>query len=62
MKKSLWRILLIASLLVPLGVAAQPYPSRPIKLIVPYPPGGKTDVVARVFGQKLSERLGHMLT
>ena len=37
---------------------AQAYPSRPIKLIVPYAPGGNTDIVARIFGQKLGERIG----
>ncbi len=37
---------------------AQPYPSKPIKLIVPYPPGGNTDIVARMYSQKLAERLG----
>ncbi len=37
---------------------AQPYPSKPIKLIVPYPPGGNTDIVARIYSQKLAERLG----
>jgi tripartite-type tricarboxylate transporter receptor subunit TctC len=37
---------------------AQAYPSRPLRIIVPYPPGGGTDIVARLMGQWLSERLG----
>lgn len=37
---------------------AQPFPSKPIRFIVPYPPGGGTDVVARLVGQKLSVGLG----
>ncbi|MFO1312269.1 MAG: tripartite tricarboxylate transporter substrate binding protein [Burkholderiales bacterium] len=41
-----------------LPAAAQPWPSKPIKLIVPYPPGGGNDTLARLFGQKLGERLG----
>jgi tripartite-type tricarboxylate transporter receptor subunit TctC len=36
--------------------AADDYPSRPVRLIVPYPPGGGNDTLARIFGQKLSER------
>ena len=51
-------LLAIAACLSPAGADAQSYPSRPIKLIVPYPAGGNTDIVARVFSQKLAERLG----
>src|SRR5215471_15072931 len=40
------------------GGAAEAYPSRPIHLIVPYPPGGGTDITARLIGQWLSGRLG----
>ena len=39
-------------------VAAQTYPDKPIRLIVGFAPGGFTDVLARVIGQKLTERLG----
>jgi tripartite-type tricarboxylate transporter receptor subunit TctC len=38
--------------------AQQDYPNRPIKLIVPYPPGGGVDTAARIIAQPLSERLG----
>ena len=37
---------------------AQDYPTRPVRWIVPYPAGGATDIVARIIGQSLSERLG----
>ncbi len=37
---------------------AQNFPSKPIKIVVPWAPGGATDVIARVLGQKLGERLG----
>jgi tripartite-type tricarboxylate transporter receptor subunit TctC len=53
-------LLLACSLvaLVPAGSAAQEYPARPIKLIVPFPPGGSNDVVGRMVAAQLGERLG----
>jgi tripartite-type tricarboxylate transporter receptor subunit TctC len=44
--------------LVAAGTLAQSYPAKPVKLIVTYPPGGSSDLLARVFGQKLSEIWG----
>ena len=38
--------------------SAQPYPAKAVSLVVPYPPGGSADILARALGQKLSERLG----
>ena len=58
LKEMLWLLLAAAAGLASMGAIAQPYPSKPIKLIVPYPPGGNTDIVARMYSQKLSERLG----
>jgi len=40
------------------GEAAEVFPTRPIRLIVPYPAGGGTDIVGRVLGQKLHESMG----
>ena len=44
-----------------LAQASGGYPNKPIKLVVPYPPGGPTDIVARVVAQKLSEQLGQSI-
>jgi tripartite-type tricarboxylate transporter receptor subunit TctC len=41
------------------GVRGQPYPTRPVRWIVPFPAGGPSDILARLIGQSLSERLGH---
>jgi tripartite-type tricarboxylate transporter receptor subunit TctC len=50
-------LLLGAALLAPLTVFAQPYPNRPIKIIVPYAAGGAVDIVARTIGRPLGEAL-----
>ncbi|RYY83032.1 MAG: tripartite tricarboxylate transporter substrate binding protein [Comamonadaceae bacterium] len=47
-----------AALLAAPAFAQAGYPSKPVRLIVPFPPGGGNDVIARVVGQKLAERLG----
>src|SRR5687768_4685569 len=55
----------LAALLVILASSAfaaeEPYPSKPIRLIVPYAAGGSTDTLARVIGQPLGERLGQQI-
>jgi tripartite-type tricarboxylate transporter receptor subunit TctC len=48
----------VTSLVMPRVGFAQEYPNRPIKMVVPYPPGGATDVIGRVLGVKLSAALG----
>src|SRR5687768_3708597 len=49
------------SLLAPSSSAAQAYPNRPIRFIVPFPPGGGNDIMARIVGQKLSENIGQQV-
>ncbi len=46
------------ALAVPMFASAQPWPNKPIKLIVPFPPGGSTDAIGRQLGQELSRLLG----
>jgi tripartite-type tricarboxylate transporter receptor subunit TctC len=48
----------MVSLLLPTLATAQGFADRPLRLIVPFPPGGGTDILARPFAQKLGERLG----
>ena len=55
----MFRILLAAALLALCGsVPAQSYPSKPVRIMVPFPPGGGNDFIARFIGQRLSTALG----
>src|SRR5438128_2068033 len=54
---TLSRISLVIAFAVCVSAFGQSYPSKPLKLIVPYPAGGGTDIAARWIGQKLGDRL-----
>src|ERR671929_755275 len=61
--RSLHKVLL-AVLIAALGAGAavaQDYPNRPITLVVPFPPGGSTTIVARIVADKMSELLGQSI-
>jgi tripartite-type tricarboxylate transporter receptor subunit TctC len=55
--KALKALLIGLTLLCPVSAMAQDFPNKPIRLIVPFPPGGPNDLIGRVIGQRMSETL-----
>jgi tripartite-type tricarboxylate transporter receptor subunit TctC len=47
--------------LMPLAALAQDYPRKPVRMIIPYPPGGPTDILGRIVAQNLTEKLGQQV-
>ena len=54
-------VLTAAAILAPVAQAQGNYPNKPIRLIVAFPPAGSTDIIARLVGHKLGERLGQQV-
>src|SRR5205085_12300364 len=52
-------VLLVAALFASSIAVANDWPAKPVRFIVPYPPGGGTDVIARILQSRLSDGLGH---
>jgi tripartite-type tricarboxylate transporter receptor subunit TctC len=53
-----WLLVALIAAMLPGAAFAETYPSRTIKLVVPFPPGGPNDIIARVVAQRMSELLG----
>lgn len=56
-RRILWIAIAVGSFVIPHGALAQGFPERALRLVVPFAPGGSTDVLARVVGQRLAESL-----
>jgi len=61
MQRVAWRWMVASLAIVGATAFAQGYPNRPIRIVVPFPPGGGADSTARILGQKLTERWGQQV-
>ena len=62
MKRRLWLLLpVLAAMFGSVGALAQAYPAKPVRLVVPFPAGGATDILARTISLRASEKLGQQI-
>src|SRR6476659_3984201 len=61
MMRVLVMLIVAAGIASPAAAQTDTWPSRPIRLIAPFPPASTVDVVSRILGQKLSQRLGQQI-
>ncbi len=59
MRRILGPISMVLAAIASSAAIAQAYPAKPVRLIVPFPPGGNTDILGRVMAQKLADAFGH---
>ena len=52
------RLLIVATVLLCATAQAQDYPAKPIRFIVPFPPGGSSDLIARAIAPRMAEKMG----
>lgn len=52
---------LLSLLCLAVGAVAQPYPAKPVRIVIPFPPGGGTDSIVRAFSARFAEVLGQSL-
>ena len=61
MRSFIRRVIVLGCMIIAGPALGQAYPSRPVRMVVPFPPGGSADIVARITGQKLAELWGQQV-